>query len=379
MAGIGTTSGSEAFSLLQPGALNTSAPTVNTNNTAVHSMGSEASRVAQMIITILIFLVGIPLNLLVVWVLGVRGWRREGKRASNSSFGVYVVNLALADLVLVMRTPLALGYLANHFHWPFGLPACRLVMFLRVLGLYANAFLLCAISMERCLCLLRPVWYRLRRRPWVVHLVCGLLWVLAFSLSTPYIATSQIKSINSRSQCMPSGKLRLALFITETLLGFLLPLLLFLSCNLAVLLTARQVEGASAARASISTLATSSSASSSPSPSSQRYTRLYRVLFLTMLLFLTCWVPYFTFRFLGKLSEYWQNQSLTKVFYRGEYTSLYLVYLKSALNPVLYVFAGKGLGGAVKASLLSAVERIFNEDTSDYSRRRSLRGRDSLV
>uniref|UniRef100_A0A3B3SF77 G-protein coupled receptors family 1 profile domain-containing protein n=1 Tax=Paramormyrops kingsleyae TaxID=1676925 RepID=A0A3B3SF77_9TELE len=300
----------------------------------------EAIRVIQIVITTLIFLVGVPLNSLVVWVLGLRrGWRDRGVEGrSASSFRVYVVNLALADLVLLLRTPLMLGYLAHHNTWPFGLTACRLIMFLRGLGLYANAFLLCAISMERCLCLMRPLWFRMRRSRWTVPLVCLVLWVLAICLSTPYVGTAKL--LLNETQCWESDRDHpgsiWAFFITESILGFILPLLIFLSSNVVVLVTARQAGE------------TMSSVSSS----------LYRVLFLTMLFFLTCW-------------DLWVTNGL--------YASLYLVYLKSALNPLLYVFATRGLSRTIRASLLSTVDRIFNDDTSDYTRRRSLRRQDSQL
>ncbi|XP_018613111.1 C3a anaphylatoxin chemotactic receptor isoform X1 [Scleropages formosus] len=322
----------------------------------------DASRVLQMVITAIIFLVGIPLNALVVWVLGLRRshYKRSVEGRGVSSFRVYVVNLALADLMLLLRTPLMLGYLAHHKTWPFGLTVCRLIMFLRGLGLYANAFLLCAISMERCLCLMRPVWFRMRRSWWTVPLICAILWLLATSLSAPYIWTACL--ING-TQCWEStGTTSQGLFITESILGFLLPLVIFLSSNLAVLFTAQQAGQAMA----------------SSSSTSQRFVRLYRVLFFTMLFFLTCWVPYYTFRFLMKLAaEKPDWEDLKKHFVNGTYISLFLVYIKSALNPLIYVFATRGLRRTIQASLISTVDRIFNDDTSDYTRRKSLRRQDS--
>ncbi|XP_048882626.1 C3a anaphylatoxin chemotactic receptor [Brienomyrus brachyistius] len=341
-------------------------PLLNQTQSSTAAGGQqEAIRVIQIVITTLIFLVGIPLNSLVVWVLGLRrGWRGKGMEGrSAGSFRTYVVNLALADLVLLLRTPLMLGYLAHHNTWPFGLTACRLIMFLRGLGLYANAFLLCVISMERCLCLIRPLWFRMRRSRWTVPLVCLVLWVLAISLSTPYVGTAIL--INE-TQCWESDRDHpgsvWALFVTESVLGFILPLLIFLTSNMVVLVTARQASEAV------------SPVSNSSSVTSLRFTRLYRVLFLTMLFFLTCWVPYYTFRSVISLKgtrELWVT--------KGLYVSLYLVYLKSALNPLLYVFATRGLSRTIRASLLSTVDRIFNDDTSDYSRRRSLRKQDSQL
>lgn len=328
---------------------------------------TEAQRVMEMAATVVIFAVGMTLNGLVVWVLGVRRGRREGRGGEEPRgagiFRTYVVQLALADLVLILRVPLMLGYLAAGYSWPFGASVCRLIIFLRGLGLYANSFLLCAISAERCLCLMRPVWFRLRRPRWTVPLACALLWLLAAALSAPYISTAAVVDWKNRSQCIDSKDPGQGLLIAETALGYFLPLLIFLGSNLAVLVTARQAGGA----------VVSSPSSSTP----KRVVRLYRVLFLTMLLFLTCWVPFFTFRFLWKLAEATDHTRLKGVSLTGLYVALYLVYVKSALNPVIYVFAARGLSRTVRASVFSTVGRIFNEDTSDYARRKSLRRTDS--
>lgn len=286
-----------------------------------------------------------------------RGSSEETRAAS--SFRIYVLNLAVADLVLLLRTPLMLGYIAHNFSWPFSHNFCRLVMFLRGLGLYASAFLLCAVALERCLCLLRPVWARLRRPSWAVPLACGILWLMATILAAPYFYTAVLGENNNTWQCNESNEFTMPLFVTETIAGFILPLLVFLGSNLAVLLSVQQ--------------AVPSTPTTTPS-TSRRMTRMYHVLSLTMLIFLTCWVPYFVCRFLEALAK--RHSGFTTLYSRarlGKYISLYLVYVKSALNPVLYVFAARGLSRAIRASLVSTIERLFNEESSESIRRKSLK------
>lgn len=310
--------------------------------------------------------VGVTLNGLVVWALGMRSRRhlvrrgsREETRAANS-FRIYVLNLAIADLVLLLRTPLMLGYLAHNCSWPFSLGLCRVVMFLRGLGLYASAFLLCAVALERCLCLLRPVWARLRRPAWAVPVASAILWLIATALSIPYFYSADLQETEGTYQCHESTKFDMGLFVAETAVGFILPLLVFLGSNLAVLFTVHQ---------SIPPTPTSSAPSNA-----RRMTRMYHVMFITMLLFLTCWVPYFVCRFLRALAEGRPERKV--LYYRvllGTYVSLFFVYIKSALNPVLYVFAARGLSRAIKASLVSTIERLFNDESTESIRRKSLK------
>lgn len=311
--------------------------------------------------------VGVPLNGLVVWALGCRGQRHLARRGSSgetraaNTFRVYVLNLAVADLVLLVRTPVMLGYVAHNYSWPFGRIFCHAIMFLRVLGLYASAFLLCAVALERCLCLLRPVWAGLRRPPWAVPLVCAVLWLIATALSIPYLTSAVLLEVNKTYQCLESGSFNTTLFVIETVAGFILPLLVFLGSNIAVLVKVKQA------------------VPRSPSPSSasisRRMTRMYQVLFITMLLFLTCWVPYFVCRFLRALAiGRPERATLYKKAGEAAYISLFFVYVKSGLNPVLYVFAARGLSRAMKASLVSTIERLFTDNSVDSIRKKSLKG-----
>ncbi|XP_034048429.1 C5a anaphylatoxin chemotactic receptor 1 [Thalassophryne amazonica] len=356
---MSSTNGTQVF----VSALTHPPPSASTSNSPWQA---EAARGAQIVATLIIFLVGVPLNGLVVWALSPRRHRHLLRRGSSednraaSSFRVYVINLAVADLVLLLRTPLMLGYLVHNYSWPFGLAFCHLIIFLRGLGLYASAFLVCAVALERCLCLLRPVWTRLRRPSWAIPLACGLLWLLATILSAPYLHSATLKEVNGTYQCWESGTFDMVMFVIETVAGFVLPLLVFLGSNLAVLLTIQQ--------------AVLLTPTSSTSCTTRKMTRMYHVLFFTMLLFLTCWVPYFVCRLLRAMTaEQKELAWLNERAYRGTYISLFLVYLKSALNPVLYVFAARGLNRAIKASLVSTMERLFNDDSMESIRRKSMK------
>ncbi|XP_048054141.1 chemerin-like receptor 2 [Megalobrama amblycephala] len=302
----------------------------SSNNTTIYP--SEGMRILQMIVIVMIFIVGVSLNVLVIWALGVRvWWRNRGstrEAQSADSFRIYVVNLALADLVLLLRTPLMLPYLVNHFTWTLGETVCKLVIYLPYLGLYASAFFLCTIAVERSLCLLKPVWARMKRPRWAVPLACTAIWLLAAFFASPYFRTGKIILWQNHMACIESDMgVGQALIVVETLAGFLLLLVIFLSCSIAVIFCTKKAESAM----------TSTTSSSGPGNTSQRLTRLYWVLFLTVIIFLTCWVPYFTCRFLRALSH--DQPKLKERVIAGAYVALFLVYIKSVLTPILYVIA----------------------------------------
>lgn len=69
-----------------------------------------------------VFLLGLPLNAAVI----LKIWR---KRPSLSKNNIYMLNLAIADLLYVMSLPLLVYNYGSHDYWPFGEFTCKLVRF----------------------------------------------------------------------------------------------------------------------------------------------------------------------------------------------------------------------------------------------------------
>lgn len=69
----------------------------------------------------IVFVLGVPLNAAVI----VKIWRTKRSLSVN----VYMLNLAIADLLYVMSLPLPIYNYASSDYWPFGEFACKLVKF----------------------------------------------------------------------------------------------------------------------------------------------------------------------------------------------------------------------------------------------------------
>ncbi|XP_058030897.1 proto-oncogene Mas-like [Ahaetulla prasina] len=57
----------------------------------------------------------------------------------------------------------------------------------------ASQFLLTAISLDRCVAVLFPLWHRCHRPPYLPSLVCGLIWILSFLLSAVHFILHQTR------------------------------------------------------------------------------------------------------------------------------------------------------------------------------------------
>uniref|UniRef100_A0A8C9FN87 G-protein coupled receptors family 1 profile domain-containing protein n=1 Tax=Pavo cristatus TaxID=9049 RepID=A0A8C9FN87_PAVCR len=130
--------------------------------------------------TLLISLCGLVGNGAVLWLLGCR--------IRRNPVTVYVLNLAVADFtfLLFMLTYTLLNLLKDLSCSTLPISVKHLVSLLLPLLFAHNMgmYLLAAISIEKCVSILCPLWYRCRRPQHLSAVVCalGLLWVFSGSL-----------------------------------------------------------------------------------------------------------------------------------------------------------------------------------------------------
>ncbi|KAM9317772.1 P2Y purinoceptor 3 [Pholidichthys leucotaenia] len=180
----------------------------------------------------LVFLLGIPLNAAVIHKI-CKIWR---KRRSLSRSNIYMLNLAIADLLYVMSLPLLIFNYSSRDYWPFGEFACKLIRFQFYSNLHGSILFLTCISMQRYLGICHPLatWHKQssRRLAWFI---CGGVWLTVAILCAPTIHFAAIGIQRNRTVCYDlsppalSGKYY-PYGMTLTLLGFLLPFVGVMVC-----------------------------------------------------------------------------------------------------------------------------------------------------
>ncbi|XP_040589296.1 mas-related G-protein coupled receptor member B4-like [Mesocricetus auratus] len=127
------------------------------------------------ILIVIVALVGVAGNALVLWLLGFHMRR--------NAFSVYILNLAGADfLFLCFPTLYSLDKILSYVH----IRVIDLPMYLDMVlncAYLASLSMLSAISTERCLSALWPIWYRCQRPRHTSAVICALLWALSLILS----------------------------------------------------------------------------------------------------------------------------------------------------------------------------------------------------
>ncbi|XP_049643494.1 C5a anaphylatoxin chemotactic receptor 1-like [Suncus etruscus] len=136
----------------------------------------QAQRSVVMVIYVVVFVVGVPGNLLVLWV--------TGSQVRQSINAIWFLNLAVADLLSCLALPIIIATIM-HGRWLLGKMGCHILPLLLYFNLYASVLLLTTISADRFLIVFKPIWcrnYRVARLAW---LASGVAWMLALVLTIP--------------------------------------------------------------------------------------------------------------------------------------------------------------------------------------------------
>nr|XP_020754234.1 G-protein coupled receptor 183-like [Odocoileus virginianus texanus] len=96
-----------------------------------------------------------------------------------NSTGVFLVHLAVSDLLFALTLPGKITYFLLDFSWPFGEGLCRLTAFIFFVNTYSGIYLMTCVSVDRYLAVVRAHQCPRLREPGRAQLICAAVWVLA--------------------------------------------------------------------------------------------------------------------------------------------------------------------------------------------------------
>nr|XP_060641814.1 urotensin-2 receptor-like [Anolis sagrei ordinatus] len=130
-------------------------------------------------------------------------------RRLNGSMYVYIVNLAVADLLYLSTIPFVIcTYVMKD--WYFGEVGCRVLFGLDLLTMHASIFTLTVMSTERYLAVVKPL-ETLRRQKVYRRAIAGSVWAASFLLTLPTMILIDLR-VSSRGgvtkrMCHPMWRL----------------------------------------------------------------------------------------------------------------------------------------------------------------------------
>ncbi|KAI7804803.1 C-C chemokine receptor type 6-like [Triplophysa rosa] len=276
----------------------------------------ENEVVIQTYIYSLICVLGLMGNLLVLITYALY------KKAKTMT-DIYLVNVALADLLFVVALPLII-YNERH-NWDMGTWACKLLNGAYSINLYSSTLLLACISGDRYIAIVqarRSI--QIRRRVQVYsRLICTAIWLLALVLSLPtFIYYEQVDDMDV-NECMSvyygnynAKVMKILIPSTQMLVGFLVPLMVMMFCYSCIMVTLLKAKNFQKHKA-------------------------VRVVLTVVFVFVFCHLPYnvvllvhTTKLFQPRDCKEEQDTLMTLSISRS------VAYLHCCLNPILYAFIG---------------------------------------
>ncbi|XP_042341462.1 prostaglandin D2 receptor 2 [Plectropomus leopardus] len=349
----------------------------------------------------LVSCLGILENALILFVVGFRLQRR-------TVASVWVLNLAMSDFLATLTLPLFTFYLYSSHSWELGSLLCKTQASIFFLNMFVSAFLLAAISLDRCLLAAKPVWSQNHRSVGGAWKVCVVGWLWAAINTLPYFKFRAVtEKLDGRKLCYHHFALYLsslatlerdckvrqaATAISKLLLAFLLPLVVIVGSYIQIVLSLRKrsrkrmqsvsrltdalilsnKDGASGntttttkttniflkplASGRSSSLTPTTPNKTSPIQLSQSFTKMVTFVIAA---FVLCWAPYHIFCIIEVTAQYWpQHLHHVEV---GLPLATTLVFLNPVLNPILYTFSCPNFCVKIRQSLGALFDGLVEE------------------
>ncbi|XP_051883842.1 atypical chemokine receptor 3-like [Pristis pectinata] len=268
---------------------------------------------------ILIFISGLGANIIVVYV-NVKSIH------SRHETHFYILNLAIADLCVVITLPIWVTSFIQHGTWPFGVFMCKFTHLIFSVNLFGSIFFLTCMSVDRYVSVM---WFQDsvdRKKVLIRKVICVFIWIFALLVSVPDLI---FLKVNSNHQGAPICHLSYpednfrewmaGMEICCIIIGFLIPFLV-----IAVFYFL---------------LATAIPIANDPERKNSR-----KIIFVYVIVFLICWFPYHSILFLDVL---WFldllsfSCQLENFIIISLHITQCLSLIHCCVNPILYSFINK--------------------------------------
>ncbi|XP_055505047.1 leukotriene B4 receptor 1-like [Leucoraja erinacea] len=311
----------------------------NSTGEAGLSLGTEV-RVAASIIFGATCLIGVPGNSIVIWVILSKMKRRP-------STVLLILNLAIADLVLLLTLPLWIYSINNG--WVFGTFSCKVVAYLIYCNLYGSVFFITLMSVDRFMAVIYPIASQRWRTERSVCKVVPVVWALACLFAVPVSQLMVVQTIDGQRTCKDyktgSKALQITSLVMETFIGFVIPLTVLAVCYAHVVRRVSQMTFKSKNRTEM-------------------------LIASIVIAFVICWLPYHVcnvFKFASLLVDPRSDafSKLGNVSEVASYITGAIAFFSSAINPLLYAFAVKSLRDGFRPPVMVKVFEQMAQSTKD--------------
>ncbi|XP_009677866.1 probable G-protein coupled receptor 34 [Struthio camelus] len=266
----------------------------------------------------------------------------------RNSIQVYLLNVAIADLLLIFCLPFRILYHIARNTWMFGLILCKIVGTLFYMNMYISIVLLGLISLDRYVKINKSVKRKMLTTTRSIYICCT-VWALALIGFIIVVAPSFFTSEEGNStMCFHYRNKHKAK--TEAILNYIIVIIFWIVFFLLILSyvkIAKNLLRISKKRANF--------------PNAGKYTQTARNSFIVLIIFTICFVPYHVFRFIYITSQL-QNPSCywKEIIHKCNEVMLIFSSFNSCLDPVMYFLMSR----SVRKTVFQLICRRLHGDST---------------
>ncbi|XP_078544643.1 cysteinyl leukotriene receptor 1 [Lissotriton helveticus] len=165
--------------------------------------------------------------------------------SQKTAFHIYMLNLAISDLLFICTLPLRVVYYVHNGNWFFGDLLCRISSYAFYVNLYCSIFMMTAMSFSRFIAIVFPVLNLKLVNVRKAKLVCAGIWIFVTLTSVPFLMTGSYKVVGeggNKTKCFepPASKNASTLFIlnyVSLVCFFIIPFCIILVCYTLIIRT----------------------------------------------------------------------------------------------------------------------------------------------
>ncbi|XP_019506378.1 PREDICTED: cysteinyl leukotriene receptor 2 [Hipposideros armiger] len=251
----------------------------------------------------------------------------------STSVNVFMLNLAISDLLFTTTLPFRADYYLRGSNWIFGDVACRVMSYSMYVNMYSSIYFLTVLSVMRFLATVHPFRHlhvTSIRSAWVV---CGIIWIFITASSTTLLNNGSEQEGNVTS-CLELKfnklfKLKIMNHIA-LVIGFLLP---FCTLNICYLLMIRALLKVEVPKLGLRV----------------SHKKALTTIIIALIIFLLCFLPYHVLRTFHL--AVWKVGTCRDRLHKAVIITLALAASNTCLNPLLYYFAGENFKDRLRSAL----------------------------
>ncbi|XP_043919140.1 lysophosphatidic acid receptor 6-like [Protopterus annectens] len=284
----------------------------------------------------IVFVLGLIGNMSALCILLLKVKRRGPTQ-------VYIINLAVADIIFISTLPFKIHYHLKKNDWIFGDIMCRITGSLFFININISIAFMTCICIDRYIAVVHPFKYiNIRKKNYAI-IVSLFVWALAIGIMVALTTEGPLhNSFNNQTSCFEnfsteSWSQRMSVYnILALSFGFVIPCIIITICYPLIAKRVSRMK-------------------------SIRKNKALKIIYLILAMAFVCFLPYHIthlLHFLVRL-QIISNCAISNVIYKMRRITLALISFNSCLDPILYYFATASPRFSVSYFLPSRKKKIY--------------------